>query len=146
MNVEEYISERIEKQINWYDKKSISCQKKYKYYSIVSIISTSSIPIILLFSDFNEFGVKVVVALLGSISSILGSLLTLNNYQGLWIKYRNTCELLNRELYLFKTSSGKYFACTNSTENFISNCENIMSFEHDYWFEVSSSSSSSTNS
>ena len=39
MNQEEYIKERLDDQIIWYSTKSVSNQKKHKYWQVIKIIA-----------------------------------------------------------------------------------------------------------
>jgi hypothetical protein len=45
MNEEEYIGNRLEDQINWYDKKSIWHQKWFKRLQVYQIIAAVLIPV-----------------------------------------------------------------------------------------------------
>lgn len=146
LDIENYISERLEPQIKWYDEKSISCNKNYKRLSIATLILTALIPVLVVFADFFPILIKILIALSGSAATVIGGIISLCKYQDLWIKYRNTCETLKKELYLFRTQSGCYTNCKISETIFISNCENIISSENDYWLDVYKDCSSSTSS
>lgn len=44
--MEDYVRYRLEDQINWYDTKSISCQKQYNFNKHIQIIAGALIPAI----------------------------------------------------------------------------------------------------
>ena len=70
----------------------------------VTFILNATIPIILLFSDLINLPVKVLATSCTSIIAICTSILQLNSYQEIWLKYRITCENLLREKIFFETS------------------------------------------
>lgn len=46
MTESEYLTERLDNQIEWYSKKSSACQFRYKVLQIIEIIIAATIPII----------------------------------------------------------------------------------------------------
>ena len=66
MNIENYFKERLEDQINWYDKKSNKNQRWFKFLRILEIILSALIPLIILFTDVNDFIVKVIISSIGA--------------------------------------------------------------------------------
>src|SRR6516164_10884509 len=117
---------RIEEQINWYDTKSGSYQKKYKRIKLLEIVAAAFIPFFsaLHFSDPNllfpftnvRFATVVgtVTALLGVLITILEGVLQLEQYQKNWVTYRSTCEALIHEKFTFMAGAGVY-ASANTT-------------------------------
>ena len=111
-----YIKNRLLPQIEWYDKKSIDCQKKYKKISIISVVLNGLIPIIVLLADYGLV-VKLMVAIISSTTAVLTSIQILNNYKDLWVQYRTNCSLLKSVLHRFYTGSGE-FANNNEDDRF----------------------------
>lgn len=46
MEIDEYIKSRVDDQINWYDQKSASCQRKYKLTQTIEIVLAALIPLL----------------------------------------------------------------------------------------------------
>src|SRR5436190_17711783 len=81
--------DRLQDQIEWYDKKSASNQKAFKYLKICSILAAALIPA---FASIGRF--SGVTAALGVFIVVLEGLQQLNQYHANWISYRSTCEAL----------------------------------------------------
>lgn len=133
MNIEEYMQSRVIDQIEWYDKKSISSQNKYKASQTIEIILASLIPLLSAYSQ-NCIPIAIIVGSLGAAIAIIESLTKLYKWHENWIEYRTTCELLRYQKHLFETHSAPYNTEPESIENiFIRNIENIISSENNKW-------------
>lgn len=130
MDEREYLEQRLNPQIDWYDKKSMNAQKKYKIIKFSTCVLSLSLALIAL-CDFSYS--KIVVAVIGVLISALSFLLNMNQYQELWLKYRATCEQLKYEKVLYFTHSGEYRESSNSFQRFVERCEGIISAENTYW-------------
>jgi len=131
---EQYMTERLNPQINYYNKKSVSCQRKYHALSIGNIVLTALIPVITMLS--NDFScAKYTVALAGAVASILSSVLLLKKYKETWLECRITCEILISERETYRHSAGVYKTLPEDERDthFIERCEEIMSSEHSNW-------------
>ena len=137
-----YIKNRLIRQIIWYDKSSISKRNKYKNYTIFSIILTGIIPILSLFTGF-EYGLIATILITASsgASATILSIVTLCEYQKLWIEYRSTCEILKSMLHRYFTNTGE-FSCNDQEVNFnllTASCEEYMTKEFQTWTALSHS-------
>jgi len=143
MTQEEYIKERLEDQINWYDKKSSICQKKHKFWQVMKIVAALLITSLSLWApaEFtNEkatFHVNLthVIGVIGAFVVFIESFVRIFDYEKLWIQYRSSAEKLNREKLLFQTKSKPY----HTKEAFtllVQRCEAIMQDEVQGWVEV----------
>lgn len=108
-NIKNYIEERLIKQIKWYDSSARLKQTKYKRLVISSIIATSIIPILSLFTTYT-IGVAfaTIIAILSSTSSVLLSIANLCEFQKLWIQYRSNCEILKSILHRYFTGANEF--------------------------------------
>ena len=133
MTPEDYIQNRVDDQISWYNKKS-GINKKYHYLSKVWIIIFSAL-IPFATGINNNFGVIMdyFIGLLGILIVILTGVSTLYKFQDKWSKYRKTAELLTHEKYLFQTSSGSYSSHKNPFKLFVYRIENIINEEVSNW-------------
>lgn len=133
MQIENYIENRVEEQIEWYDKKSQVAQKWYKRIQIIEIIFAAIIPILVPYAVRGNI-FSVCVATLGALIAILETVCRLYKFHENWIQYRTTAELLKYHKYLFLTHSAPYNIEEESIENvFVRNIESIISSENNTW-------------
>ncbi|GKV54281.1 hypothetical protein NCCP2222_02280 [Sporosarcina sp. NCCP-2222] len=131
MQEEEYISSRVDEQINWYDKKSISHKKVYKGWKITQIIISASIPFVVGYVENLSF-LAVVVGLMGVVITCIEGVLTLGKYHENWIEYRSICETLRHEKYMYLTRTGVY-KNKGSFTNLVERVESVISQENVNW-------------
>lgn len=145
MNIETYIRERVDDQINWYNKKSGDAQTNYKRWQIAEIIAAALIPVFAPFAS-SYCWVPIVIALLGAGISIIESITRLYKFHENWIEYRTTCELLKYHKHLYITKSAPYNDAEETVENlFVRNIETIISSENNNWKVLNSPSKSNTD-
>jgi hypothetical protein len=96
MNEEQYIAERLDDQIAWYDGKSQSSQPWYKRLRLAELVLAASIPFAAGFITGGEDPVflKIVVGGAGAIVAVIAGALSLYGFQERWVEYRTTCETL----------------------------------------------------
>ena len=131
LNTDEYFRERLDDQINWYDKKSTSNQNKYKILKVIDIVVAAAIPVIGYFTT-SELMFKKFAGVMSAVIIIISGIQMLFRFQENWVKYRTTSESLKREKYLFLTRSKPY----NIEEPFhilVANVENLLSKENTNW-------------
>lgn len=138
MDLNTYLEDRLNNQIDWYDKKSISSQKKYKSLKLLEIIMASIIPVLSVFSkDFNF--ITWIIAIVGSSISIIEGWLAVMKYHENWIEYRSICETLKHEKYMFLTDTGVY-STHNSFKLLVERVESIISKENINWANMNKKS------
>ena len=131
MNPDDYIKERVDGQIEWYDRKSAMNQRWFRWLRIVEIVAAASIPLLVGYADsIIEF--KVVVGILGLLIAVIAGVLGLYQFQENWTGYRTTCEALKQEKYLFLTKTQPYDQ-GDSFALFVQRVENFISKEHSTW-------------
>ncbi|WP_165958575.1 DUF4231 domain-containing protein [Macrococcoides bohemicum] len=133
MDIYQYIEERLNEQINWYDKKSTSHKRRYMICKIIAIICTSAIPLIAI-TELPYF--KFFAILLSGIIGISESINWLNNDHTNWIKYRKTCESLKHEYYAFSTLTGVYKNEEHPGKLLVQRAESIISDENVNWANI----------
>jgi hypothetical protein len=104
---QEYLTQRLENQINWYSEKSSECQRHYKWLRQLEIVAAAVIPFLSGMID-SAPGSKWVIGILGIIIALSTAATSLFKYHENWIQYRITAEQLKHEKYLFATRSGPY--------------------------------------
>ena len=130
-----YIKNRLEPQMNYYQTKCSKLRKEYYTISIASIVINAAIPVLSMTTDACP-GIKYIIASISALASIFSSVLLLRKTREHWVEYRSTYEKLKRERVLFEAKVGIYQ--TASENEFILNCENIMDAEHSLWREINS--------
>lgn len=119
---------RLEDQIAWYDRKSRTSQRWYKWLKVVSLISAALVPAF----SFTAFG-RLSAAGLGVVIVVVEGLQQLNQFQANWIGYRATCESLRHEKYLFLANAGPYGASEKPRALLAERVEALVSQEHAKW-------------
>jgi hypothetical protein len=127
------IMERLEDQIGWYDRKSMTNQRYFKRMKIVEIAAAATIPFL---SAFTFPRMMWVTGALGVLITILEGMLHLNQYQQNWIAYRSTCESLKHEKYVYLGKASPYAGATDPHALLAERIESLVSQEHAKWASV----------
>ena len=125
--------ERLEDQIAWYDRKSLSNQKTYKRIKLIEILAAAAIP----FLGVLKFSfMATVTGALGVLITVLEGMLHLNQYQQNWIAYRSTCESLKHEKYTYLGKAAPYANVPDAHALLAERIESLVSQEHAKWASV----------
>ena len=124
------IMERLEDQIGWYDRKSLTNQRYFKRIKMVEIAAAAMIP---LMSAFSFPRIMWVTGGLGVLITVLEGMLHLNQYQQNWIAYRSTCESLKHEKYVYLGKASPYASATDPHALLAERIESLVSQEHAKW-------------
>jgi len=127
---EDYIQNRVDNQINWYDIKSQKHQKWYKCYKRLEVILTASIPVLSLLAFHHS---NIIIAIIAAAVLIFQSLNQLNKNHENYIEYRATCEALRHEKHLYLTGSAVYYNEEAPFNLFVRRVETIISNENINW-------------
>ncbi|MES9726404.1 DUF4231 domain-containing protein [Bacillus safensis] len=138
------MKDRLEDQIEWYDKKSMQHQKKYKNMKVVIIILAPAIPILSVLTKFNSLYVTLLIATAGGIITILEGLLSLGKHQENYIEYRRICETLKHEKYQYYTKTGVYSE-GDTFKLLVERTESIISQENINWANMQNKAKGETN-
>ena len=130
MNDIDPITERLEDQIGWYDRKSLVNQRSFKWIKMVEILAAALIPFMATFS-FSR--VLWVTGALGVLITVLEGMLHLNQYQQNWIAYRSTCESLKHEKYVYLGKASPYSNAPDPHALLAERIESLVSQEHAKW-------------
>jgi hypothetical protein len=136
MSQPDFAMERLEDQINWYDKKSGYNQKLFKAMKTITIIVSLAIPLFAAFASYRSMDGKLVALIagvLGALIALLEGIQQLNQYQHNWITYRSTAEGLKHEKYLYLSNAGPYAAAGNAKTLLAERVESSVSQEHAKW-------------
>ena len=120
--------ERLETQIDWYDRKSKKNQSWFKRLKVLQIVTAAALPV--------AAGVSAPLWLMGgggALIVILEGLQQLQQYQQNWTTYRSTCERLKHEKYLFLAAAGPYTQAPRPEALLAERVEGLVSQEHAAW-------------
>jgi Protein of unknown function (DUF4231) len=130
---EEYIEQRLDDQIGWYDSRSISNKRWFKRLRFGEIVAAATIPFLSGFADKSS-SIKIAIGALGVFVAIIASLLGLLQLQVRWIEYRATAESLKREKFLFLTQTDPYDK-TDAFHLLVQRVEALLSKENSDWLQ-----------
>ena len=128
--------DRLEDQIDWYDRKSKYNQQMFKLMKTATIVISVSIPLFAAFAAYRSIEGKIVALITGSVGAtiaLLEAFQQLNQYQQQWITYRSTAEGLKHEKFLFLASAGPYAAAEYPKKLLAERVESLVSQEHAKW-------------
>jgi hypothetical protein len=127
------IMERLEDQIAWYDRKSMTNQQVFKRIKTVEIAAAAIIPFL---AALSLPRVMWATGGLGVLITVLEGMLQLNQYQQNWIAYRSTCESLKHEKYVYLGKASPYASAVDPHALLAERIESLVSQEHAKWASV----------
>jgi Protein of unknown function (DUF4231) len=128
---EEYIEQRLNDQISWYDRKSSTNQLWFKQLRFAEIVAAAIIPLLSGFAG-DLLPIKIAIGALGVVVAVIASLLALLRLQEHWIGYRATAEALKTEKFLFLTQTQPYDQA-NAFHLLVQRVEAVLSKEKTAW-------------
>ena len=124
---------RLEDQIAWYDRKSLTNERYFKRIKMVEIAAAAIIPFL---SALSLPRMMWVTGGLGVLITLLEGMLHLNQYQQNWIAYRSTCESLKHEKYVYLGKAAPYANSPDPHALLAERIESLVSQEHAKWASV----------
>lgn len=141
MNEEEYLSNRLDDQIDWYDRKSGLNKKLYLRCQLVQLIVASLITLSALLEVYEHVIIPFIVPSMGALVAIISGILGLYKFQENWVEYRATSEALKYEKYLFITKSDPYHK-PDRFNLLVNRAEGLMSKQNATWLQSTKEASS----
>jgi hypothetical protein len=135
MEPEEFIQQRVDNQIEWYDQKSASNKKWFQTLIVIELILAAMLPFLSGFnnSDFRAF--DLAIGIIGIAIVILNGLLSHFKFKDHWNEYRTTAEQLKHEKFLFLTKTDMYSGDDPFPE-FVAKIELLISKENSSWSRI----------
>lgn len=103
----EYVEQRLDDQITWYDRKSAASQAAYKRLRLIEIVAAATIPLLAGYSQ-QSWLVGVIIGVMGLIVAVLAGVMGLYRFQENWNEYRAMAESLKQEKYLYLARAEPY--------------------------------------
>jgi hypothetical protein len=129
----QYIEQRLDHQIEWYDRKSAANQSAYKNLRLVEIIAASCIPFLAGYTDKHAY-VGIAIGGLGLVVAVLASIIGLYRFQENWGEYRSVAEALKQEKFLFFARAAPYDVNT-PFELLVTRVETVLRNETSRWIQ-----------
>lgn len=128
----DYLENRYNDQLQWYDKKAQQNQRRYKRLQWGVIVLAATAPVLAAL-DGQWVSLKIPVVVISALVAVLTTALKTFNYQELWIAYRTTHETLKPELHLFRSGTGPYEGVVDPQALFVVRVEAALGREHSEW-------------
>lgn len=120
--------QRLEKQIDWYDRKSGHAQRWYKRLKVCQLVLAAAIP-----AAAAVGASPAALGVAGAAIVVLEGLQQLQQYQQNWTTYRATCERLRHEQFLYLALAGPYAEAERPAALLAERVEGLVSQEHAAW-------------
>lgn len=130
MTEQEYLSQRVDDQVSWYNKKA-KTNKTYHYWcKCIIMIFSAGIPVIALIHMNLQYK-DILLGVLGAVIAILTGMSGLMSYQEKWTEYRQSAEELLHEKMMFTTRTGYYKE--HGFDHFVERVESVLKGERSNW-------------
>ena len=134
---DEYLKNRYEDQIGWYDRKARTSQRMYQWMQWSTIMLAAVTPVLVevaLDPDWQAYG--HVPTITSAAVAILTAGLKAFKYQENWISYRTTCETLRKEKPFYDAGLDDYKGAEDREGVFVERVERLISRENTLWLSV----------
>ena len=132
MSPEQYLQERLDDQITWYDKKSSWNHMWFTRLRAAEILFSVTVPFLISLIEGDGTVLKLIAGVMGIMVALIAGLVTLFRFQENWIEYRATAEILKHEKYLYLTQSAPYNG-NNAFHLLVETVESAISKETTGW-------------
>ncbi len=122
---------RLEDQLRWYDRKSVAAQRKYKGMKLLQLVAAAAVSV-----SAAAGGGAALAAALGGLLLVLEGVQQLGQYYRIWIDYRSTWELLQREKFLFLSHAAQYARARDPARLLAERVEMVLSRETAGWSAI----------
>jgi hypothetical protein len=129
---EDYVEQRLNDQLDWYDRKSKTNQRWFKQLRLAEIVAAAIIPFLSGFAG--SLTIKIAIGVLGVVVAVIASLLALLHLQEHWLNYRATAEALKTEKFLFLTQTQPYDK-EDAFHLLVQRVEGLLSKENTEWIQ-----------
>ena len=138
----EYLSGRLNEQIDYHDRKAASSQRAYRRLVTISVVSASLTPLLLAFELLYspprldnpiQLAVVIVPIVVATITAISTVWLSAFKYKESWVEHRLACEALRREETLFKFRAAPYAGAADPCALLVERAEAVMDGDTGTW-------------
>ncbi len=136
---ENYLKERYENQVQWYDSRSSLYKRYYHWFQWATIIFSSVLPASIMLIPEDD---KIYLVVLSVILAIATSAMKSFKFQENWISYRTIAETLKKETHYYNAGANGYSTVENKEQLFVERVESLISRENTLWVETHTKSKS----
>lgn len=137
MSPEEYISERLNDQIKYYDKTANRAKKTYLINRTIIVVAGAVVPV-LINIDFPHD--NLITSFFSLLVVLIVSLESVYHNREQWINSRSTSEALRKEYFLYSTKEGPYTKLESSQNDafilFVERIEYLIESENNSTLQV----------
>ena len=128
MTLDDYIVDRVDPQISWYDRQSRAAKRRLVACRIASVALAGILTVILVFPYLSGITpVRHVAATLGAIILVLHALPLIYDDGERWLRYRRAAELLKKERLYACSGTGAYADLPEPIQMLVPRAEHIIS-------------------
>jgi hypothetical protein len=129
MTPEEYIDERLNQFIEWYDKKAVKAKRTYQWMRALTVVGGAIVPVLI---NIKFPYIDIGTTILSLMVVILVSLESVFHFREQWKNYRSTEQLLAKEYFNFTSGQGPYRNQNDKESflNFVERVENAIAAEN----------------
>lgn len=135
MDADGYLVDRLQDQIDWYEKKAASNQRWFHRLRFTEVLAAASIPFLTGLIEEAGDPVALAVGTIGVALAVIAGVLGLYQFQELWMKYRTSAEMLIHEKFLFLTAAAPYDG-GDPFHLLVQRVEGLTSDEHTDWAKL----------
>ncbi len=126
---EEYIAERVNDSIAWYDKSANKSKENYLRTRAATVIGGALVPVLV---NINIPYINILTTIISLIVVLLVSLESVYHFREQWTNYRSTEQFLRNEYFLFTSQGGVYAALDpkEAYKHFVDRVEEVILSEN----------------
>ena len=128
---EEYLKERYEHQVEWYDKKSSHHKWYYQCFQWGAIVISASVPALIVSMPEKWFTVGLSIVL-----AIATTALKTFKFQENWVNYRTIAETLKKEKHYYDVGTIEYATAEDKEQLFVERVETLILSENTLWMAI----------
>ncbi|MDQ1541927.1 MAG: hypothetical protein QOH29_2653 [Actinomycetota bacterium] len=125
------VLDRAEFEIDWYDKRATRSRIAYCSIKLMQVLLAAFVPVAAGFS-----APKLVTGSLGGMIVVLEGVQQLFRFHDNWVRYRQTCEGMTREKYLYAAGAGDYAKDPRPRRLLAERIESLASREAHQWVNM----------
>ena len=129
---EEYLKERYEPEVSWYDNTSAQNKRYYQWLQWTVIIISASVPALIVSIP----AWKWITVILSIVLAIATTALKTFKFQENWVNYRTIAESLKKEKHYYDAEAGEYATARDKRQLFVEIVEALISRENTLWMTI----------
>lgn len=131
INYKEYITERFNGNIKWYDREAGKAKKNYLRLRVISVVGGALVPVLINMIDTVPY-IQEITTVISLMVLLAVSIDSVYHYGEQWSSYRSTEQFMRREYYLYTVNEGPYRQLNDrlSFELFVERIEEAIAAEN----------------